>query len=565
MALQQSTHSYLFFPITKNYQVESFIFNKPNQSLTDKTMIEKAFNINVQQVSKNDFINIAFPNAQGQFCFFFKGKKFVKNVFVKTNELKDKLSTLLAENQLVNGYISYSTYYTDYLGHTKAQEPVVFGETVSTACRMDTREEYVITKEVKKRKTVRTQKNIVQTYLLAQDLDYYKNGISHDKALSIIARLVQEEKIIMPTFLNFTGQGIQLIWAVKPFSNIKGYTYDLDWRAIQEKMYQIFAKEGLKPDVVVKNPSAVTRMTETIHQQSHALVRTFYANAAALTLSDFTFFYGLTPKPDLTVKPPKKKTVPVQTKGKVITFVKGWNSYTLNEERLNDIFRYIEEMKKKNISLIGRRSWLSTILRFHAIVSSGGDYNYALNEVKKLWESFPDKRDNSFEEITARSKVAERYYEEWQEDKWDKTKYVRGGYFYSNERLVEILKIEEMFDVQLKMKTIKISNPLLYKEKLEKCKDPATVHRYIELIKRAEQYQAYRKRVEMYGEEEQHNHTWEKELERRKATGQAHTDKRVEALKSILNDKPNIKKKEIASIMGISDRHLRRIWKQLEQ
>lgn len=63
--------------------------------------------------------------------------------------------------------------------------------------------------------------------------------------------MVAKGELICPTFIVSTGQGYQLIWLLEPFKNIAGYTNDLDWRRIQDHMYEQLKE--LNSDSVVKN------------------------------------------------------------------------------------------------------------------------------------------------------------------------------------------------------------------------------------------------------------------------------------------------------------------------
>jgi hypothetical protein len=50
----------------------------------------------------------------------------------------------------------------------------------------------------KNKKKTRTQDNIVHTYMLVQDLDYYKFGISDQEFLQKIGSMIQNGEILCP-------------------------------------------------------------------------------------------------------------------------------------------------------------------------------------------------------------------------------------------------------------------------------------------------------------------------------------------------------------------------------
>ena len=325
--------------------------------------------------------------------------------------------------------------------------------------------------------------------------------------------MIKDRKIICPNFFVFTGRGIQLVWSLQPFKNIKGYTRDKEWRAIQNQMIEIFKSVSLYPDSVVKNPSAVTRATETYNRAAHDVVRTFYVNAAKLTLDDFTFHHGLFPQPDKKVKPKRSQQpaviidFPLKKAQEVLEEVKtewkdhhhindkildkmNWNLQTLNEARVDDVFTYVRVMKERNQPLAAeaKRNWLVYLAVFHKLVATNGDTVASYNVAVSLWDEFADKTDTTLEEIIRRGyDSAVEAYNQWVNDTWDKTKYVQGGAFYNTRRLLEIMGITEDYEMQYKFKTIKIRN---------------------------KPYEAYKKRVERHGIEEAESHTREAYLKR---------------------------------------------------
>ncbi|MDA1824072.1 MULTISPECIES: winged helix-turn-helix domain-containing protein [unclassified Bacillus cereus group] len=543
-----------------------------------KLQIRREFKIPVQQVTFHDFIDICFPNAEGYFCVFQKTKKINRNTFYSKEEMEQNVSNFFDKTWGMNCYVSYSSYFTRK--RTYESKEIEYrlknGETVyAEACNLLTKEVYRL--KERKVKKLRTQSNIVKTYLLAQDLDFYQMGISFDTAVKIIARLVTEGKIICPTVLISTGQGIQLIWAVKPFKNIKNYTHDREWRQIQKTMFSIFKKAGLNPDKVVKNPAAVTRAAETINMKSQTIVHAFYMNAANLLLSDFLFFHNIDPLADRLVKPkskPKSKNKPNkktnnkknnEENGELVSFVpdnkntENWNEYSLNRNREEDIFIFVQTMNERNKQshYIGMRNWLCLVLRFHSLVSSDGDKAYALERVKSLM-GIMDMSDTSEEELLRRSLPAEEYYEKWQNGTWDSEKYVQGGLFYKNRTMLQLMKIEKDYEIQLKMKTIK-ARTHKYKAEAKKLKEAERTGKDSKIdedikaaIKESQNYDAFRKRVEKFGIEKQSEHTWEAFQERRAQLLEENEDNKSWQLQKALERHPELSQRKLAKHLGWS-------------
>ncbi|WP_448163654.1 hypothetical protein [Bacillus mobilis] len=489
--------------------------------------------------------------------------------------MENKIVNFFNKTWGMNCYVSYSSYFSRQRKYEtrEIKYKLKSGETVySEACNLKTKEVFRI--KERKLKPIRTQSNVVKTYLLAQDLDFYKLGMTFETAISIISRLIREGKIICPTMLVFTGQGIQLVWAVKPFRNIKGYTHDREWRQIQETMFNIFEKEGLNPDIVVKNPSAVTRSPETINRKSQTLVHAFHMNSANLLLSDFLFLYDIDPYADRVVKPKKKQNH--KKAGSLASFVpsnkntENWNEFSLNRNREEDLFIFVKTMNERNKSqhYIGMRNWLCLVLRFHALVSSDGDKNYALERTKSLFKVL-DMTDTTEDELMRRSEKAEEYYDEWKNDTWDKDKYVQGGLFYKNRTMLSLMKIEKDFEIQWKMKTIK-ARTHKYKEEAKKLKAAEKTGKKVkidkevqEAIKASQEYDAYRKRVEAHGLEKEQEHTWQAYQEKRNKILAEKKDENVVKLEEAMKELGQVSLRQLAEHLGWSKDKVSRLKKKI--
>jgi len=468
-------------------------------SLGDVEFQEHNLKLPVREVNQEEFLERVFGHFKGHICIFLKRSDGrTSNTFYRHKE-KERMFKYLQKNFGINTYVSYSTYY----------------------------------KKVKKHKdeVLRTQSNIVNTHMLVQDLDYYKLGMTDAECLQKIGEMVANGELVCPTFIVSTGRGYQLIWLLEPFKNIAGYTNDLDWRRIQDHMYEQLKQ--LNSDKVVKNPSAVTRLTGTKHNETKNLVYAFLANEVKFTLQDFLWFYDIVPVADRSVKPKKLN----KKKATVTTIVKNWNEYTLNRQREEDIFIFVDVQNERGVSYIGIRNWLALVLRFHALVSTNGDTEYAEGRVKALCETM-DMTETNEQEILRRSKPAETYYKEWIEDTWDRVKYLRGGLFYTNARMLELMNIKEDYYVQWKMKTIKVKN---------------------------NKYEAARKRFEKFGEKEAENHTWEAYQEREKEKNAVIVDDRLWELTLAMERHPGLSNRKLAKHLGISESYVRKLKKQLEE
>ncbi|GEN35951.1 hypothetical protein [Aneurinibacillus danicus] len=428
--------------------VQSKSLYVPVSSDASLPFVETNVGFSVRYLSQEDFFDYFFRNYQGFVCVFQKidadrkGNERRRQMFFRNNDSDRERMFRTLSYYGWDTYVSYSTYYR---GRKRDKADVL-----------------------------RTQENIVCTHMLVQDLDYYKFNISDAQALQFIGKWIAEGSIIAPNIIISTGRGLQLLWKIAPIKMKKGTPTDIDWHAIQSHMKNLL--QSLNSDNVVKNPSAVTRVPETKHRKSGNKVYAYQVSDSELTLLDFIDFYDLVPSTDRKVKPKKS----VASKSTVAHLVSSWNEFTLNRERENDIFRFVEERNRRNEPYYAKRNWLALVLRFHALVSSDGDINYAEQRVKELC-TILDLADTSEEEILRRSKPAERFYEEWQNDTWNRERYTQGGLFYSNRRLLELMGIQDDYEMQVKLKTIKIRNKAYEaaKKRLEReAKGMGTIDQY---------------------------------------------------------------------------------------
>jgi hypothetical protein len=554
-------HEDLFTEVTREFNLEAYSLGEINRDLSTRNVLKKVLGVNVEQIGFYDFVDLAYPEANRFFCLFQRGKEVNKNYFVKRKEMKERLYNVFKYAAKTNTYISYSTYVSSKKEYITVPKRIKFPDgSYAKACDLKTKNEYYITTKTKKLKPRRTQSNIHYTYLLVQDLDYYKLGVTDDEAVKRIAKLISNDKIICPNFFLFTGNGIQLVWSVQPFKNIKGYTHDKEWRAVQEYMIHLFNNEGLNADTVVKNPSAVTRVAESYNRNAEKIVRAFYTNAAQLNLYDFVWKHGLHPLPDKKVAAPKKQKptkvlrfpVPTEKEEELeqlngvnkrrlekqedyhvteqILLKKQWDLQTLNEARLDDLFTYVKVCKDRGIPLTAKRNWLALVVAFYSLVGTNGDSEVAQQKVIELWDMLPNQNDTSLGEIMRRGyEEAVKVYNDWIEGTWDKSKYVQPGLFYNTSTLLNIMGIKEDYAFQHKMKTIK---------------------------RRNKEYEAFRKRVERRAKGVE-----EREVYLKKEREQ--TEDKLHQLRILLERNPKATQKKLADIMGVNQSTISRLKKQL--
>lgn len=468
MGLQQSNSEYYIRPNNSKITITNF---HPTRMITREEFFDGIFG----------------PNNDEKICIFTKrsnGQVASKYVAVKDKTAIKRYVEML-EGQ--NMYQSTSTFY-----RTFQKKKISSDEKIK----------------------LRTQSNIEKTYCYVQDLDYYKldKNLDHFAVMKEIEKMILNGDIICPNFV-IISRGIQLVWAVKGFKNKAGYTHDLALRKLQSVLKERLSH--FNTDSVVLDPSHVFRMPDTWHAGAGKRVSVAVMNESHMTLNEHILFYDIVPYADRAVKPKKQG----KTGQKVVRNTAMWSDFTLNRQREEDIFIYVSEKNRRGESYVGIRNWLCLVLRFHAIASSYGDLEYAKKRVLELI-SILDTSDTTEEELLRRSEPAERFYKEWQEDTWDRNKYVRGGLFYKNQTMLELMDCTEDYELQWKMKTIKVKNA---------------------------KYEAARKRLERIRDGKIKG-TMNNYNEKR---SEAKTEK-MERLKKIISENPEIKNKELAEKLGVS-------------
>src|SRR5699024_5735823 len=387
---------------------------------------ERNFGFPLKELTQESFIDYVFGDFKGYLCLSVKNKQgTLWNVFYNQSEQK-RMNKYLANIYGNDTYISYSTYYQG----------------------------------IKKWGAVRKQGNIHKTYMLVQDLDYYKMEMDDAIFLQKIQQKIKNNDLLMPNILLFTGRGYQLITVIKAIKNIKGYENDRKWRKIQKHQMELLKE--FHSDPVVLNPSALTRFPGSKNRKSQNNVYAFMAKSEKYDLDDIVAFYQLNSQQNSPIQIKENSNSSKSYQKRNNNFRKFdqkssplHNIHKLNQARIDDIFTYVRIKNRKHESYIGIRNKLALIVRFHSLIVHQGNRDTAETDVKELIDEM-DRRETSQEELLRRSQSAERYYNEWLNGDWDRHKYVQGGLFYTNQTLVELLGMQRDYSMQLQLKTIKI-------------------------------------------------------------------------------------------------------------
>jgi hypothetical protein len=363
-------------------------------------------------------------------------------------------------------------------------------------------------------KPERSIENIRQLRSLYVDLDFYL--LNYDPSW-VMAKLEHEhfkESVPEPNLIIFSGQGIVLIWLLEPVPH-KALPL---WQAVQN--YFLGSLESLGGDPKASDAARVFRLDGTINSKNGAQVYAQYRHDYRYELRQIQADYlpELTPE----IKPPKKKRA-----GRKKKVAQLFNTYQLHYARLRDLLKLVE---LRDYDVDGYRETICFLHRYWLCCYTN-DPVESLNQSQSLNLQF--RTPLSFKEVERATRSAEKAWEARSNKEANETAIKRGypgaGYNISNKKLISWLDItsEEMQHLQ----TIIDAN-----EKRKRKRVANMEMRRTQGIKPREEYL-----------KEQ----------------QGKTEKKVSRLKEILAKTPDIKQKDLASLLAVSARHLRRLKQHL--
>jgi hypothetical protein len=172
--------------------------------------------------------------------------------------------------------------------------------------------------------------NLKQIRNIGVDLDFYKLGISIEKAVEAIKNKVIEGKLPNPNLLTYSGRGLQLIWTING-----GASPAMEFhRSYIANQFNVLLKE-LNPDAKTVHAATVFRLPGSINSRNGATVETKIWNQREYSLDELYDY----------VTPYEKAKKSKKRKGKLLIFSpmnkdterRIGNIYTLNSARLEDM------------------------------------------------------------------------------------------------------------------------------------------------------------------------------------------------------------------------------------
>lgn len=338
-------------------------------------------------------------------------------------------------------------------------------------------------------KNSRKIEDIKRLCALYSDIDCYKVGMSKESVLWHLEQDIFNREIPIPSLIIDSGRGIYLIWLIRPVP-MKAIPL---WRYTQDYFYSVLQDFGA--DSASRDAARILRLAGSLNSSTGSMVKILEVNNYIYTINEIQEDYLPKPKP-LPKKGKKKKT-------KVSPII---NIYNLHFQRFQDLKTLVQLRdgympKMREISCFLYRYWQCCFI---------SDTDQALEETLEFNKllKYPLKE----KEVIQATQSAEKAYEDWLTGK-PKSFYKRGGYNYKNNSLIELLKITT--EEEKHMSTI-ISTKEKYDRKNKKRK------------------------------EDRRN---EQGYTNREIQKQAN----IEGILALLKGNPDIKQKEIAEKLGISN------------
>lgn len=288
---------------------------------------------------------------------------------------------------------------------------------------------------------IRKTGNVRHFRALYVDLDL--PNISKHEAVWQAYILADEGKIPRPTMAVDSGRGIHLYWRINHAPMGAWYT----WQALQDYLYHHLRHLGA--DRRATDGARVLRLPNTINSRNGQMCKLLHTENITYSMYDLREQF-------LGYKKPKQGQAP---RGKITHL---FNSYTLHMARAQDIETLC---RLRNYEVTGQRNSL-----LHVYAYWKGIYIRELDQLAEVVEELNQKftEPHSHSEIQTMIRSVDRAIERFIEYQAGNNKQVtkemrlRGGYWYKNDTLIEMLAITP--EEQTHLKTI-ISTEEKYRRK----------------------------------------------------------------------------------------------------
>lgn len=289
--------------------------------------------------------------------------------------------------------------------------------------------------------------NIRHLNALYVDIDYYSikelKNLDHEYIIGMVENNYFKDGLIpQPSFIMFTGKGLAIYWLIEPApSGVLPL-----WNAIQRHFLSILSDIGSDDKSI--DSARVMRLAGSRHEETQERAKLYiYDSKLTYRLSDIQADY----LPALT---PYVKNPGYRSRGRKAKVVNFYTLYSLHFARLNDLVTLVELRngycmgKDKELIVSGQREVMCFLYRYWYCCYCS-DKDQALENTLEFNSKLAKPLGKR--EVRKITKSAEKAYDEWLKDSPNGS-YARGGYNYTNEKLIRILHITQ--DEMKHMKTI---------------------------------------------------------------------------------------------------------------
>lgn len=263
------------------------------------------------------------------------------------------------------------------------------------------------------------------------DLDFYKYGLSYDEVMAALEFLTRTERLLEPTFIVYSGQGMYLFWQIenapaKSKQVLKLFTH------IQNFLIDTLKDYGADPQA--KDVVRVLRVPSSYNTKTGEQVKVIKYNQTSYTMRFLQLFMNEALMIDIEAFKTPSKTKKRGTKGKIKRL---YNIYSLAIARANDLRTLC---KIRNYEIKGYRNAFVHVYAYQMFLIHN-NHHVARSEILAFNDQLQEPLLKG--EVEAIVKSTFKAYEGHRED-------VTKGYNYKNATLIDLLAISKEEQRQLK-------------------------------------------------------------------------------------------------------------------
>ena len=276
------------------------------------------------------------------------------------------------------------------------------------------------------------------------DIDNHSKGkVNVDSILYFLEEDFFNREVPTPNLVIKTGRGLALYWILEHLPK-QGLPL---WTLVQEELYKKIKDietyiKNVQVDPSALDVSRVFRISGSKNTKSNTLANIYSYTDEKYRLDEIIEEF----LPDLKIvkKKKEKKNTKLNNKQKKIAFF--YTTYSLHYARLMDIVK-LQELRQGNCT--GQRELICFLYRYYNCLYVK-NYDLAIQNTLEFNSKFTEPL--SYTEVIKSTKKAEKGYEEWLKNESvikNGKVYKRGGYNYSNKKLIELLKITPLEQKEL--------------------------------------------------------------------------------------------------------------------